>query len=262
MKDYYKSEAEIAAVVEGLESCTTGKDDFPHRKHLAVGVWYLRNSTAEQAFEKMRSSLLRFLDHHGIGRGKYKEELTRAWINLVQTELEKLDPNLPLVTVTNTVVEHLSDVQAVFAYYPNNLVLQSERKMSYQLIERVPTVEEYSRVRHSAGLSVKDPVAAERGLANTLFGVSVVHEETVVGIGRVIGDGGLFYDIVDIAVVAEHQKQGVGKLIMNALMGYVDAHALPSSIVCLMSNKDVAPFYEQFGFKARDADMPGMMIRK
>ena len=130
MESHYQTEAEIESVVQGLESCTTGKDDFPHRKHLTVAVWYLRQGTVEQAFEKMRSSLLKFLDHHGIGRGKYKEELTRAWINLVQSELEQLDPNLSLVTTTNLVIDRLSDVQAVFARYPNNLALQSEAKIS------------------------------------------------------------------------------------------------------------------------------------
>ena len=262
MSTHYQTEDEIAAVVQGFESCTTGKDDFPHSRHLAVAVWYLRDSTVEQAFERMRSGLLRFLNHHGIGQGIYKEELTRAWVNLVQSELEGLDQSLSLVTLTNTVIERLSDPQAVFARYPNNLKLQSERAISYQVTERTPSVEEYNCVRQAAGLSVKDPRAAERGLSNTLFAVCISNDETVVGIGRVIGDGGLFYDIVDIAVVAEHQKQGVGKLIMTALMGYIDENALPGSIVCLMANKGVAPFYEKFGFKARDADMPGMMIRK
>ena len=124
----FQTEAEIESVVQGLESCTTAKDDFPHRKHLAVAVWYLREGTVEQAFDRMRSSLLRFLDHHGIDRGKYKEELTRAWINLVQSELEQLDPNLPLVTLTNIVIERLSDMNAVFERYPDNLVLQEEGK--------------------------------------------------------------------------------------------------------------------------------------
>jgi predicted NAD/FAD-binding protein len=128
MESHYQTEAEIESVVQGLESCTTGKDDFPHRKHLVVAVWYLRDSTAEQAFAKMRASLLRFLEHHGLDRGIYKEELTRAWINLVQSELEQLGPNVSLVEAANTVIERLSDVQAVFARYPNNLALQSERK--------------------------------------------------------------------------------------------------------------------------------------
>jgi hypothetical protein len=132
MKSHYETETEIESVVQGLESCTIAKDDFPHHKHLAVAVWYLRDGTVEQAFDRMRSSLLRFLDHHGIDRGKYKEELTRAWINLVQEELEKLDPKLPLVTLTNTVIERLSDMDAVFERYPDNLALQRERKMIWK----------------------------------------------------------------------------------------------------------------------------------
>ncbi|SRR6266550_1273490 len=128
MKSHYQTEAEIERIVQGLESCTTGKDDFPHHKHLAVAVWYLRDSTVEQAVDKMRASLLRFLDHHGISREKYKEELTRAWINLVQSELEKLDPNLSLVLVTNTVIERLADMSAVFDLYPDNPALQPEKR--------------------------------------------------------------------------------------------------------------------------------------
>lgn len=132
----------------------------------------------------------------------------------------------------------------------------------YVVIERTPTVTEYNHVRYSAGLSVKDEVAAVQGLAGTLYAVCIEHDGVAIGLGRVIGDGGLFFDIVDVAVVAEHWGKGVGKLIMEALMSYVDAHARPSSIVCLMANRGIAPFYERFGFKARDPDMPGMIVRK
>src|SRR5437899_7060588 len=60
MGHYYQNEKEIEAVVQGFESCTTSADDFKHRNHLTVAVWYLRNSTPEQAFQKMCSGLLRF----------------------------------------------------------------------------------------------------------------------------------------------------------------------------------------------------------
>ena len=134
--------------------------------------------------------------------------------------------------------------------------------MLYTIIERTPTVNEYNDVRLRAGLTIKDELAAQRGLSNTLFAICVVHNESVVGIGRVIGDGGLFYDIVDVAVVAEHQQRGVGKMIMDGLMGYIDVNARPSSLVCLMANKGLAPFYEKYGFKVREADRPGMIIRR
>lgn len=134
--------------------------------------------------------------------------------------------------------------------------------MNYKIIERTPTISEYNDTRRAAGLAVKNERAAQVGLSNTLYAVCVVYENSVVGIGRVIGDGGLFFDVVDIAVVESHQKKGVGKLIMDSLMAYLDVNAGPTALICLMANKGVAPFYEKYGFKAREADMPGMFLRK
>jgi|SRR4051794_17557755 ribosomal protein S18 acetylase RimI-like enzyme len=134
---------------------------------------------------------------------------------------------------------------------------------SYIVVERAPSVAEYTRVRAAAGLSAKSEAAALRGLAGGLYSVCVEHASEVVGIGRVIGDGGLFYDIVDIAVVPEHQRKGVGQKIMRALMKYLDEYAPPTALICLLSNRGEVPrFYEKFGFKTRDADMPAMIIRK
>lgn len=133
---------------------------------------------------------------------------------------------------------------------------------TYTVVERTPTVEDYNRVRASAGLMVKDEIAAERGLANTLHAVCITCGETTVGIGRVIGDGGLFFDIVDIAVMAEHQRKGVGNMIMKSLMNYIEAHARPTALISLMANRGVAQFYERYGFRVRDPDMPAMQIRK
>ena len=132
----------------------------------------------------------------------------------------------------------------------------------YSVIERTPTVVEYNHVRQSSGLSVKDEVAVERGLAHTLYGVCIEYEGLTIGIGRVIGDGGLVIDVVDLAVTQDHWGKGVGKLIMDALMSYVDAHARPTALICLMTNRAITPFYETYGFKARDAEMLGMVIRK
>lgn len=107
MENYYKSEQEIEAVVAGFEQCTTRKDEFTHPSHLTVAVYYLRHSTPDEAFQRMRSGLFRFLDHHGVGRAKYNEQLTHNWITLVQKVVEQLNPENSLVEVTNVVLERL-----------------------------------------------------------------------------------------------------------------------------------------------------------
>jgi hypothetical protein len=109
MENYYKSEQEIHAVVAGFEKCTTGKDEFTHLNHLTVATYYLRHSTPDQAFQKMRAGLFRFLDHHGVGRAKYNEPLTLAWIARVQEVIEQMNPGSSLVEVTNMVLERLGD---------------------------------------------------------------------------------------------------------------------------------------------------------
>ena len=115
--DYYQSEKEIEAVVQGFESCTTGKEDFKHRSHLTVAVWYLSNSAPQEALLKIRTGLFRFLDHHGAGREKYNETLTIFWIKLVQRAINEMDPQTSLLNKTNTIVERLADPRVVFEYY-------------------------------------------------------------------------------------------------------------------------------------------------
>ena len=109
---HYKKQKEIEAVVRGFEECTTAKDGFKHASHLTVAVCYLRQLDKEAAVAKMRAGLFRFLDHHGIDRAKYDEDLTRKWFDLVES-LMQTKPDDSLVAITNDVIEKLSDSQTI-----------------------------------------------------------------------------------------------------------------------------------------------------
>lgn len=134
-------------------------------------------------------------------------------------------------------------------------------EQGYDLDERPPSVEEYVRLRREAGLSGKTPEAARVGLANTWFGVTVRHGGEAVGMGRVIGDGGCFFEVVDIAVQPEHQRRGLGKRIMGALMDHLRAHAPASAHVMLLADGPAHRLYEQFGFRATAPESIGMELR-
>ncbi|MGH9967795.1 MAG: hypothetical protein ACREBG_08145 [Pyrinomonadaceae bacterium] len=131
MADYYRDSGEIEAVVEGFESCTTPKDDFSHRSHVTVAVYYLHELGELEATERIRAGLLRFLDHHGVGRAKFHETLTVFWIKSVLGVLEGLDPNLSLLEITNTVVERLGSSQLVFEYYSRERLQSDEARNCY-----------------------------------------------------------------------------------------------------------------------------------
>lgn len=126
MADYYNEVREIEAVVNGFESCTTAKNDFTHRSHLTVAVYYLHDLSQPRATEKMRAGLLRFLDHHGVGRGKFHETLTVFWIKTVHNFLVRLSPELSLLEITNRTMESLSDSRLVFEYYSEELLRTDE----------------------------------------------------------------------------------------------------------------------------------------
>ena len=127
-----------------------------------------------------------------------------------------------------------------------------------RLVERAPSVRDYNRVRVAAGLSAKDPTAAETGLSNTVFGVRVEADGAVVGIGRIVGDGALFFEVVDVAVLPEHQGKGLGAMVMDALMGWLRENTTPGAFVSLISDKGVSAFYERYGFAVRPPGSPGM----
>ena len=116
------------------------------------------------------------------------------------------------------------------------------------LVERFPGIDDYCRLRSQAGLSPKTPQAASKGLPNTLYGVSLKLGDEVIGMGRIIGDGGCFYTVVDIAVVPSYQGRGLGKRIMNALDAWLRANAEPSAYVTLVADGEARHLYAKYGF--------------
>jgi GNAT superfamily N-acetyltransferase len=130
----------------------------------------------------------------------------------------------------------------------------------YHLIVGVPSVEDYCRLRVSTGLSPKSAEAAAAGLPNTPFGVLVLKEDKVIGMGRVVGDNGLFYQVVDIAVEPEHQRRGLGKAIVGKIVDHLKRSAPSGAHVSLFADGTAHHLYAQFGFKPTAPDSIGMAL--
>ena len=110
---HYSNEEQIRDVVEGFETCSTPKDQFTHREHLTVATWYLGHSTSTEALDQMRHGLLRFLDHHGVGRAKYKEQLTVSWMKLIERSIQQMPSGMSPVDQANAVLDQLGDSSIV-----------------------------------------------------------------------------------------------------------------------------------------------------
>jgi len=123
-----------------------------------------------------------------------------------------------------------------------------EAVSEYVLVERFPDAAGYARLRAAAGLSRKSPDAAARGVAGTLHGVSVLRDGELIGMGRIVGDGGCFFFVVDIAVEPAHQGRGLGKRIMTALDAWLRANAPETAHVALFADGEAKHLYTKYGF--------------
>jgi ribosomal protein S18 acetylase RimI-like enzyme len=131
----------------------------------------------------------------------------------------------------------------------------------YTLVPGTPGVDDYRRLRRVAGLSEKTQAAAEAGLPNTWFAVTIQHRGKTVGMGRIIGDGGTAFQIVDIAVEPAHQGKGLGKQIMAGLMDHLRATAPASAYISLIADGDAKHLYAKYGFEPVMPHSIGMYSR-
>ena len=127
----YNQLSEIEAVVKGFESCTTAKDDFTHLKHLTVAVFYLYDSNEREATARMRTGLLRFLNHHGVGEAKFHETLTVFWIKTLRAFMLALDPETSLLEMTNRSLEQFSNSSLVLEYYDEQRLFSDEARQGW-----------------------------------------------------------------------------------------------------------------------------------
>lgn len=121
---------------------------------------------------------------------------------------------------------------------------------------------DYRALRKRASLSERTHEAAGGGLPNPWVGVRIEHDGETLGMGRIVGDGGCFFKVVDIAALPEHQGKGLGKRIMTAFMPRFDAHAPEAASISLITGGEAKHLYAQFGFQPTAPQSIGMTRRK
>ncbi|CAH0992402.1 hypothetical protein SIN8267_02522 [Sinobacterium norvegicum] len=130
----------------------------------------------------------------------------------------------------------------------------------FNVIENVVSVDDFLRLRDISGLTPRPYDAAKRALPNSLFGVHITIDNQTVGMGRVVGDGALNFEVVDVAVEPSYQGKGLGRMIMQSIMDYLDRDAPKGAYITLMA--DVPALYEKFGFELSRPESEGMYIIK
>jgi ribosomal protein S18 acetylase RimI-like enzyme len=130
----------------------------------------------------------------------------------------------------------------------------------YRLADGAPTVADYLLLRERAGLSPKREDQAQAAVGGGWAAVHVIHEEdgTTVGMGRVLGDGGWYFHLVDLAVLPEHQRRGLGDAILGALLERIRREAPAGALVNLIADPPGRKLYARHGFVPTAPDGIGM----
>lgn len=120
----------------------------------------------------------------------------------------------------------------------------------YRLVQATPAVEDYLRLRSESGLSPRSVEQAVLGLAGTWAACSVIHEVSgeCVAMGRVIGDGGWYFVITDMATLPGHQRNGLGGEILEDLLSAIRAVAPSGAFVNLLADAPGRSLYARYGF--------------
>jgi GNAT superfamily N-acetyltransferase len=128
----------------------------------------------------------------------------------------------------------------------------------YRIEERQPSAEEYRCICAEVGWAgAINFDAAPDSLARSLHCCVVIHEDEAVGMGRIVGDGAIYFYIQDVAVVPAHQGRRLGALILRTLVDWVRANAPEKAFVGLFAATGTEPFYRRFGFEAHP-ELTGM----
>jgi len=70
----------------------------------------------------------------------------------------------------------------------------------------------------------------------------------VVGMGRIVGDGGWYFLIADMATLPAHQGRGIGSAILDSLLEQIRTDAPPGAYITLTADPPGRRLYETRGF--------------
>lgn len=116
------------------------------------------------------------------------------------------------------------------------------------LVKEKPTAEEYIEIRKSAGWGVPDLEQAQKSIQHAQLTICLRKEGELVGLGRIVGDGILYFFIAEIVLKKKAQGLGYGKLLMDSLMDHITKNATSLSTIGVFAAPGRETFYEKYGF--------------
>lgn len=129
--------------------------------------------------------------------------------------------------------------------------------------EKLPETVQFFELFETTGWNTKYELSKEElfnAIINSWFTLSVYDQDQLIGFDRIICDGVVHALILDVIVHPKRQGEGVGREIMNRLVGKCKKHKIRD--IQLFCAKGKVIFYQKLGFEIRPEDGTGMQLEK
>ena len=121
----------------------------------------------------------------------------------------------------------------------------------YSLKLTSPAVADFLQLRSKVGWGELDANLAEVSLNNSLFHVTIYINQQLIGMGRVVGDGAMYFYIQDVIVEPSHRKLGIGAALMDKIESYLNDATKQGATVGLLAAQGKEAFYTRYGYMQR-----------
>lgn len=131
--------------------------------------------------------------------------------------------------------------------------------MNVNITEEFPQNQEYMDLKAVTGLPEVEISAIATALNRSVLSLLARDDnDRLIGMGRVVGDGAFYFQLVDIMVAASHLDQGVEEMIVSELLSRLAKIAPSGAEVTVITDVPGIKLYQHAGFKLLYPDRYGM----
>jgi GNAT superfamily N-acetyltransferase len=130
-----------------------------------------------------------------------------------------------------------------------------------QLVVGPPALDEYLRLRRDSGLTPMTEAQGAGAIANSWSFCHIRSDEgEAAAMGRVIGDGGWYFVIADMATLPHHQRTGLGRRVIEWLIADIRDRAPANPYITLFADAPGRQLYKSIGFTESAPESLGMVL--
>ncbi|UJH66728.1 GNAT family N-acetyltransferase [Allomuricauda sp. SCSIO 65647] len=126
-----------------------------------------------------------------------------------------------------------------------------EQGAKLRIEKRPPTQKEYQSLRSQYNWYTLENQFTKAAFGKEVYSVVVLDGPNVIGMGRVVGDGAIYFTIQDIIVHPNYNNKSVSRLIMGQIEAYFETIASRHAYIGLVATSETREFYEKYGFTER-----------